>query len=111
MLLKLLIENILFPLFLAPKSLNIPKEMKVQYFKFSPKVLNAHVTRAYLWVHVKNPNGMSQRDRRDESQLSPNDGNNGRGQNNNGKTKTAWVVVYQAVRSNPNESPTLLHVS
>ena len=87
----------------APKSLKIPKEMKVQYFKFSPKVLNAHVTRAYLWVHVKNPNGMNDQ--------SP-DGRSGRLESGqNGKTKTAWVVVYQAVRSNPNDAPTLLHVS
>ncbi|XP_054164627.1 growth/differentiation factor 8-like [Oppia nitens] len=74
-----------------PGHLNIPPEVKCQYFRFSANVLNAHVSKAHLWVFVRPTNHQLQVDQ----QLST----------------TAWIVVYQIVRQeNGNDSPTLLHV-
>jgi hypothetical protein len=68
-----------------PSNLNIPPEVKCQYFKFSPNVLNSHVTKAHLWVYVRPTNHL--------------------------QDTTAWIVIYQIVRpENGNDSPTLLHV-
>lgn len=80
----------------APKGWNIPKELKSQFFEFSPKIMNAHLTRAHLWIHVKRPK-------------TPHHHNN----NNNhiSNDPVAWIVVYKVVRNSPSDTPSLIHVS
>ncbi|CAG2161864.1 unnamed protein product, partial [Oppiella nova] len=68
-----------------PNTLNIPPEVKCQYFKFPSNVLNSHVTKAHLWVFVKPTNHL--------------------------QDTNAWIVIYQIVKPETgNDSPTLLHV-
>ena len=71
--------------FAAPKSFHIPEELKCQYFKFSPNVLNSQLTKAHLWVYLSPTNQMQE--------------------------TTAWINIYQVVKQeNGFDSPTLLHV-
>ncbi|KAI1292871.1 Growth/differentiation factor 8 [Halotydeus destructor] len=58
-----------------------------QYFKFSAKVLNSQVTKGHLWVNVK-----------PKAAPSP------------GGPTSAWVVVYQVMRTEEGETPTLFHL-
>lgn len=86
----------------APTNLNISNELKAQYFKFSPKIYNSRLTRANLWIHVKQlPAGNSSSSSLDNSCTldAPSD-----------HSTTAWIVVYQVIKSDVHEGPTLLHV-
>ena len=101
-----------FPFFLfsAPTYLNISEELKAQYFQFSPKVYNSYLAKANLWVHVKQ---LPQLNENDSSTL--NDGTScGIHKSNlpeSEENKIAWIVVYQVVKSDIQEGPTLLHVT
>lgn len=110
----------------APRNLHIPKEMKAQYFKFSPKIINSNLNRAHLWVHVKNHRDESSSGSQaggddDDAEEEPRDQGFGRRNNNNNQRskKEAWLVVYKLSRQNNNNqdnldfnntTPTLLHV-
>lgn len=93
----------------VPSHLNISSELKAQYFQFSSKVYNSHVAKANLWVHVKQ---LPQLNESDSWQV--NDGDTCAIRKNTSvegsENKVAWIVVYQVVKSDMQEGPTLLHV-
>ncbi|RWS12911.1 Growth/differentiation factor 8-like protein [Dinothrombium tinctorium] len=72
-----------------PDSWQVPKELKSQYFQFTAKVMNSHLTKAHLWIYAK----PSEEHMREEVEELP-----------------AWVVVYQMVKAKRGDSPTLMLV-
>ncbi|RWS27520.1 myostatin-like protein, partial [Leptotrombidium deliense] len=73
-------------LFIAPDNLKIPHELKSQYFKFTAKVLNSHLTKAHLWIYVK-PSAMHPKT----------DG-----------IISGRIIIYQIVRARIGDRPTLM---
>ena len=100
--------------------------MKAQYFKFSSKVINSHLTAAFLWIHVRassSSGGSSSRSAgngirgssSEEAGSFPRKGAGKRGSSGKDATdsgkKAAWIVVYQITRLNRDSGrPELIHV-
>lgn len=104
----------------APKAWNVQKEMRAQYFEFSPKVLNSQLTAAFLWVQVRsnsvsgsNPvNSLRDGDNNSLLLRKTVDKNKKKKNGKDGDKKTAWVVVYQISKINRETGrPELVHVS
>lgn len=96
--------------------------MRAQYFEFSPKVLNSHLTAAFLWVHVRSnslnsgnsspDNSVRDRISGTSNQLLRKAVDKSKKKSKEGDKKTAWVVVYQISKINRESGrPELVHVS
>lgn len=84
--------------------------MKAQYFKFSSKIMNSELNRAHLWIHVKNHDHDHHHHHHEHERKTLNSERNN-SSSDRSKKKTAWIVLYQIIKENNAETPTLLHVS
>lgn len=104
----------------APAGWNLSPEERAQYFEFSSKVLNSHLTAAYLWIQVRSKSRVSSSSSlsnsiTDQLSMRKPSGPADKGQRKKSATndkKAAWLVVYQ-ITSIDRESgrPELIHVS